>query len=217
VTPQQLPLDLGHRPALGREDFLVAASNAEAVGWIDRYPAWPSHALALVGPAGCGKTHLAHVFAGRTGAAVAPLAAATAESVVPGGVYIGEHGEAPLDERQLFHALNAIKEQGGHLLLTGREAPARWPVRLRDLGSRLAALPVVRIAAPDDGLLEAVIIKLFADRQIEVAPDVVAYLLRHMDRSFAAVRDLVARADAASLAGRRAVTIPLVRELLQQA
>jgi chromosomal replication initiation ATPase DnaA len=98
--------------------------------------------------------------------------------------------------------------------MTSRDAPARWGVALPDLSSRLAALPVVRIAAPDDALLEAVLVKLFADRQVAVAPDVIAYALRHMDRSFAAVRALVAKADAESLAGQRAVTVPLLRNLL---
>jgi chromosomal replication initiation ATPase DnaA len=215
---RQLALDLGHRPALGRDDFLIGAANQEAVDWIDRYPDWPAPGLALIGPAGSGKTHLAHVF---TAASGAHLMAASALAVDDVGALVAahrtfviEHGDDAFDERALFHFMNGVKERGGHYLIVSREAPARWPVALPDLKSRLSALPVVRIAAPDDALLEAVLVKLFADRQITVAPDVIAYALKHMDRTFDAVRALVAKADAESLAGQRAVTIPLLRTLL---
>jgi len=215
---RQLALDLGHRPALGRDDLLIGAANKEAVGWIDRFPAWPHYGLALVGPAGSGKTHLAHVFAAATGAAVISASAL-------GGIDIGafvagnddiviEQSDAAFDTRALLHVLNGIKERGGHVLITSREPPARWNVSPADLQSRLSAFPMVRIAAPDDVLLEAVLVKLFADRQLTVTPDVVVYLLRHIDRSFAAVRRIVAQADAESLAGQRAVTVPLVKALL---
>lgn len=212
TAPRQLVLDLGHRPALGREDFLVRPANAEAVGWIDRYPTWPSYGLAIVGPAGCGKSHLAQVFATRASATALGPAEFAADKVAPNAAYVIE--DAGTDERRLFHFLNAVRENSAHVLLTAREAPARWGTALPDLASRLAALPVVRIAAPDDAMREAVLVKLFADRQLDVAPDVIAYLLSRMDRSFDAMRRLVARADAESLTHGRAVTVPLVKDLL---
>ena len=215
---RQLVLDLGHRPAFGRDDFLVTPGNYEAVAWIDRWPVWPGHALALFGPAGCGKTHLAHVFALRASAPVLTAADvhpdAVARLIEAHRALVLEDGEAVADPRALLHLFNAMKEQGGFLLLTSREPPARWPVGLADLKSRLSAVPAVRIAPPDDAMMEAVLVKLFADRQLEVAPDVVAYLTRRMDRSFAAARQIVARADSASLADKRAITIPLIKHVL---
>ena len=170
----------------------------------------------LVGPAGCGKSHLAQVFISRTQAVIRDDRRAAARCRdADGAAYVLEIADAPRDERVLLHFLNAVNEHKAHVLMTAREAPARWPVALPDLASRLAALPVVRIASPDDAMLEAVLVKLFADRQIDVAPDVIAYLLRHMDRTFEAMRALVARADAESLAHQRGVTVPLVKSLLQ--
>ncbi len=215
----QLTLDLGHRPAFGREDFWVAPGNEEAVGWIDRWPRWTGHALALFGPAGCGKTHLAHVFALKAEARIlAPAdvtAAAVADLIAGHKALALENGEAVADPAALFHLFNAVKEAEGFLLLTSREPPARWAVSLADLKSRLSAIPAVRIAAPDDAMVEAVLVKLFADRQVTVAPEVIAYLVRHMDRSFAAMRSLVARADGLALAEKRPVTVPLVKSLLE--
>ena len=215
---RQLTFDLGHRPAFGRDDFLVAPGNREAVEWIDRWPQWTSHALAIFGPAGCGKSHLVHVFALRTGARVlsaADVTTANVPTLVEGHAALAlEEGDAVADPRGLLHLYNTVKERGGHLLLTSREPPARWPVELPDLKSRMASVPAVRIAPPDDAMMEAVLVKLFADRQIAVTPDVIAYLLRHMDRSFAAARHVVAEADNAALAGKRAVTVPLIKQVL---
>src|SRR3546814_11282244 len=101
-----------------------------------------------------------------------------------------------------------VREAGGHLLLTGRTPPARWKIGLPDLASRLRAAPTVAVDGPDDALLSAVLVKLFADRQLRVGTDVVAFVVPRMERSFAAARRLVAALDAASLASRRPVTVP---------
>ncbi len=216
---QQLVLDLGYRPAFGRDDFLVTSGNREAVEWIDRWPAWPGHALAIFGPAGCGKSHLVHVFALRAEAQIlsaVDIRSDTVARLIEGPMALAlEDGEAVADPRALLHLFNAVKERGGTLLLTSREPPARWPVLLPDLKSRLAAVPAVRIAPPDDSMMEAVLVKLFGDRQIVVAPDVVAYLVRRIDRSFAAAREVVAKADSISLTGKRPITIPLIKQVLE--
>ncbi len=219
MTERQLVLDLGYRTAFDRDDFLVTTGNCEAVSWIDNPGAWPGHALAIFGPTGCGKSHLVHVFALHSGARILSAEDVRLDAVaaiVDGHAALAlEGGEAVSDPRALLHLFNAVKERSGHLLLASRDAPGRWPVALPDLKSRLSSVPAVRISAPDDAMIEAVLVKLFADRQIGVAPDVIAYLVRHMDRTFAAARQIVARADSASLAGKRPVTIPLIKQVLE--
>jgi DnaA regulatory inactivator Hda len=222
----QLPLELVPRPALGREDFLVAPSNQVAVAWIDRWPDWPGPALALYGPPGCGKTHLGQVWraasgaveidAGRLARAEPPelLGAARACVLDDAESLLGVAG-AGADVERLLHLFNSVVERGGQVLLTGRAAPARWPCALADLRSRLAAATAVRMEPPDDALMAAVLVKLFADRQLPVGEELVRYLLARMERSFAAARALVAALDRASLADRRAVTIPLARRVLE--
>lgn len=215
----QLPLDLGHRASFSGEDFLVAPCNQAAVAWLDRWPDWPGPGLAVHGPAGCGKTHLAHVF--QVGAAArllapADLALAPAPQLLAGAKAAVLDGGPPLAERALLHLYNHIAESGGHLLIVAREAPARWPIELADLASRLAALPAVRIDPPDDRLIEALLIKLFADRQLAVPPEVVTYLTARVERSFEAVRRIVGLLDRESLARRRAVTLPLAREIVER-
>jgi DnaA regulatory inactivator Hda len=215
---KQIPLDLGFRPALGRDDFFVAPGNADAVAWIDQWPGWPRPVMALFGPAGCGKSHLAQVFATRAQARVLPAhdlhTPEVGDLVHANKAIVIEGADAGVDETALFHLYNAINEVQGWLLLTGREAPARWTVALPDLRSRLASVTAARIEPPDDDMMQAVLVKLFADRQIAVSPDVVSYLVRHMDRTFATARTLVDLADRESLAGQRSVTVPLVKELL---
>ena len=214
----QLTFDLGHRPAFGRDDLLVAPGNSEAVAWVDRWPAWPAHALAIFGPPGCGKSHLAQVFALRADARVLDAAALenahVAQLIEAHRCFVVEDGESLKDERALLHLLNTVKERGGHVLLTSRIPPARWAVVLPDLKSRVAAVQAVGIAVPDDATMEAVLVKLFADRQIAVEPDVIAFLVRRIDRTFASARDVVTRADQAALVGKRAPTIPLLKQVL---
>lgn len=222
---RQLAFDLGERAALGRDDFLVAPANAAAVAWIDLWPQWAAPTLAVFGPPGCGKTHLSAVFRSRSGAKLltpAELSAmsigeltAAADAVV---VDLG-HQSALADgaqEQALFHLMNLVGERRGSLLLVAREAPARWPVALADLKSRLGAAPAVGIAPPDDALIAALLIKLFADRQLRVGEDVVRYLAERIERSFEATRSIVARLDAAALSGQRNITVPFARSVLEQ-
>lgn len=196
--PRQLPLPLPHRPALGRDDFLVAPCNADAVAWLDRWPAWPSGGLVVHGPTGCGKTHLGSVWRARAG---------------PRDLLLDD-ADRPGDERALLHRLNFAREEGGSVLLLGRAPAARWPCALPDLRSRLLALPAVAVGPPDDALLAAVLAKLLADRQAAVGDDVIGFLVARMERSFAAAGRLAEALDRAALAGKRPITLPLARQVL---
>lgn len=214
----QLPLDLGHRASFGGDDFLVAPCNEAAVAWLDRWPNWPGPGLALWGPAGCGKSHLAHVFQACSGARIIQpfeFGDALLASLAEGNGELVLDGAPPFDERVLLHLYNLLAERRGHLLILSREAPARWGVSLADLASRLAAMPAIRIDPPDEVLIEGLLVKLFADRQLAVQPEVVTYLVRRMERSFEAVRRTVARLDRESLARHRPVTLPLAREIVE--
>ncbi len=212
---RQLAFDLSYRPALGREDFLVTSCNADAVGWIDRWPDWPAPALVLAGPAGGGKTHLAAVWQAISGArATGGDEADPARS--GGGPWLVDDADTAIGEAALLRLYNVTAEAGATLLLVARQPPARWGVKLPDLASRLRAAPVAAIRDPDETAIAAVLVKLFADRQSAVDPDVIAYLLPRMERSFAAARDLVARLDRAALASRRRVTVPIARGVLAE-
>jgi chromosomal replication initiation ATPase DnaA len=217
MPARQLVLDLPHRPAQGRGDFLVAPSNAAAVAWIDRWPDWPGPGLALYGPPGSGKSHLAAVWQARSGAA-AVTARALAAGRIEARHCVFEEGETALGDPKaaeaLFHLYNRIAAQRGHLLVTGAEPPARWKVPLADLGSRLRALPAAEIKPPDDEMLSGLFAKLFRDRQLAVAGEVILYLVQRIERSCAAVAQSVEILDRASLAERRPITLPFARAVL---
>ena len=226
---RQLPLELPHRPALDRADFLVTRANELAVAWIDHWPNWPQPALVLHGPEGSGKTHLTRVWQRTSGAAVIDADALGRETPMR---LVGDARTAVVEDvgrclrrsdapeavaRGLLHLYNVLGERGGHVLVTDATPAKAWPAPLPDLASRLGAATHVALGAPDDTLLAAVMVKLFADRQLTVPPDVVQYLLPRIERSFAAVRAVVAQLDRAALARRQAITVPLAREVLSHA
>jgi chromosomal replication initiation ATPase DnaA len=224
---RQLALALLHRPALGREDFLVGPANEDAVAWIDRWPSWPQPCLAIHGPAHAGKTHLVCVWREASGAiAISPselerqeppelLTGATDCVVEDVDRAIAVASDPSRLEVNFLHLYNLIRENRGHLLLTGRSAPARWPLRLPDLRSRMLAVPAVAVKPPDDQLMEGLLVKLLADRQLRVAPGVVHYLAARIERSFEAASRIVGLLDQQALAERREITIPLAREVLE--
>ncbi len=213
--PSQLPLPLEASPALGRADFIVVAANAQAVAFIDSFPRWPAPAGALYGPSGSGKSHLVGVWAkaaGARGVAGAALDLAWVTGLEPGRAVAIEDVDLGVDELALF----ALFHHPGPLLLTGREPPAAWPAVLPDLTSRFAALLAFPLWAPDEALLTQLIRKLFTDRQLTVPDPVVMRILRSVERSPAAIRDFVARADARALAEKRPVSVALVGDLLAE-
>ncbi|MFJ5369318.1 hypothetical protein ACIPIA_08855 [Bosea sp. CER48] len=218
--PRQLAFDLPVDSRHGVEDFLVGPSNEAAYGLVERWPQWPDAWLRLTGPEGAGKTHLAAIWARAAHAWTirgTELTEAEVPHLVSGGALVVEDCDAgPLDEAALFHLMNAMKARGGHLLLTARQEPDLWGLRVRDLLSRLRLAPGATISAPDDGLLRALLVKLFIDRQLVVDTAVIEALALRMERSFAAARQVVDRLDRVALERGRRVTRPLVQEVLAE-
>ncbi len=224
APPRQLALALDHAERLTREDFLPGASNEAALATIDRWPDWPSRALALIGPEGSGQSHLASIWAEHSGArflsARALEIADLPAQLATGALVLEDCAQGPtggeLDERALFHLLNLVREEEAWLLLTARTQPTIWPVVLLDLASRLRAMPAVVLAAPDDGLLRAVLVKQFADRQLGVDEALIAFLMPRIGRSFADVRKAVDTLDREALQRGRPVNRALAAELFRE-
>lgn len=218
--PEQLIFDLPVRTSLERGDFFISDANALAVARLEDVSTWTSGKMALVGPEGAGKSHLGHVWADAEGGRLVELATLEAAGVVeiaaPLAVEVPESPTAE-EEQVLFHLHNHMAASGLPLLLIARLPPSRWPLKLPDLKSRMEATEIVQIDPPDDALLAAVLVKLFADRQLRVAPSLISWLTKRMDRSFAEAQRLVAGIDAAALAEGRAVTRKLAQRILDNA
>lgn len=219
LRPRQLALALDHAESFARDDFLSGPSNEAALALIERWPDWPGRTVALVGPEGAGKSHLAAIWAEQSGARfVAGRALEDTDlpaALATGALVVEDAAAATTDERALFHLVNLAREEEAFVLLTSRVAPTAWPVAIRDLGSRLRALPVITLSPPDDALLRAVIVKLCADRQLAVDESFVAYLTTRIERSFAAARAAVIALDQEALRQQRPVTRALAAEVFR--
>jgi chromosomal replication initiation ATPase DnaA len=215
---RQLAFDLPNAEALTRADFFVSPSNALALQTVEGWQTWPDRKLLLIGPEGAGKTHLAHIWAAMTGAVIVQATdlARTDLSTFEGRrIAVEDADRIGTAEAALFHLHNLVAATGA-LLLTASTPPRDWRLTLPDLASRLQATAIARLDAPDDALLSAVLIKLFADRQIRVPPNLIPYLVSRMPRSIGAARALVAALDAKALASRRPVTRALAGSLVEE-
>lgn len=212
--PKQLPLPFEHEPRYDSRDFIHACSNRAGLTWLTA--SWPEQRLALFGPAGCGKSHLLHIWRERTGAMLlAGPALKNLECLPQDGALALDDADCINNDTLLFHLLNTARDRDLRLLIAGRSAPSRWPVRLPDLSSRLRATTAVEIGAPDDALLAALLKRLAADRQLVVSQAAQDWMLMHLPRSPAAMREAVTRLDEQSLAAGRAITRSLAVKVLK--
>lgn len=228
LQKKQLPFEFALPPYMGEEDFIVSKCNSEAYKTLTSWPAWPFFSVSIYGAKFCGKTHLANIFADtvrkKTNSPY-PLPIVDASMVdlsMPDFLFeksrclIVENLSTNVNQEALFHLYNTYNNNGGCILWTSLQAPARMQFLLPDLQSRLNAVPAVAIAEPDDNLLSALIVKLFMDRQIVASLDVINYIVLNMYRSFAYAHKLVREIDNISLAYKRAITIPIVKEAMEQ-
>jgi chromosomal replication initiation ATPase DnaA len=219
VSVDQLTFDLPHRAALGAEDFLVSDCNVAVVKLVDAWPDWQAPVQLLIGPPASGKTHLVRVWQGRSGAEAldpAHLGIALLDRLGSGSSIVVEDADrAGYDEKTLFHLLNLAREKRLSVLLTARVSPNRWDTSLADLTSRLSAVPVTEIGTPDEALLRTVMLKQFADRQLDIDPKVLAFLALRIDRSLEAAAAAVEAVDRAALRSGRKISRQLVAEALQ--
>ncbi|SIT83161.1 dnaA protein [Yoonia rosea] len=214
----QLAFDWPTGVALGPDDFFVSEANAQAYAMLDTPETWPERKLALIGPTGSGKSHLARVFQSQNDAVLVEAATIGADFRTDAKTVIIEdiEGLPTLAEEAVFHLHNNLRNARGTLLLTSHVPPSRWSIALPDLASRMQATTVVQITNPDDALLSALIMKLFSDRQINPQPHLVQYLTTRIERSYAAAAEIVARLDTAALAQGRKINKALAAELLDK-
>ena len=219
VPPRQLAFELPHTESLTRDNFLAGPANAAALGLIDAWPEWPNRIMMLVGPEGCGKSHLAAIWADEAGARSTTAHALTATTLpaalATGALVVEDLKPGDFDERAVFHLLNLVREEGAYALITARMLPSAMEVELRDLRSRLRALPSISLLPPDDQLFRALIVKYSADRQLAIDESVVGYVATRIERSYAAARRAVQLLDREALRQGRPVTRALAVELLR--
>lgn len=215
TAARQLVLDLPVRQALGRADFFVAPCNQLAVAQLESWARWPNGRLALIGPSGSGKTHLAHVWAGLSGARIVAAKDLRPEDASP-ALVVEDVDEIADNEAALFHVYNEMNAACGALLITGKSAPSRWQLALPDLRSRLQSMPVVALEPPDDALISMIFVKLFDDRQLPVSPKLVEYLIKRVGRSYEEINALVGALDKAALAAGKPLSMRLAATYLKE-
>jgi len=221
VQPRQLALALPHEEKLTRDDFLEGPANEAALALIDRWPDWPNRIMLLVGPDGSGKSHLAAIWAEQAGARSTTAHALTPDTVpaalATGALVVEDLRASDFDELAMFHLLNLARQDDAFVLLTARVPPSAFEIELRDLRSRLRAVPTVTLLPPDDLLFRGLIVKCCTDRQMSVDEQIVSYLTTRIERSYAAVRQAVELLDTEALRLGRPVTRALAAELLRDA
>lgn len=218
TQPRLFEFKMGERSP---ETLVVAEANRDAAGLMTNWRAWPGGALALVGPAGSGKTHLATAWALEAGARALAASVDADEAALAfadaGGRLLIDDADAAPDETMLWRVLDLARVSGGAVLLTGGTPPVSWPVSLPDLRSRLAALPVARLGEPDEALLDVVLRRICREQFILLSDDAARFLVRRLPRTFAAARDVAAALDEGLERGARPVSLKAAKKALEKA
>lgn len=214
MAAQQIPLSLPMTPSMGAEDFLLTPSNQAAAQM-----AGQSETLLLLGPKGSGKSHLARIWQEKHGARAFDIKKDDI-AVLPATAQLWENADRTAwdesTQKKAFHFLNAAREQKLPLLITATIVPSVWPVTLADLRSRLLAIPAAQLDAPDDALVAGLLLKHFNDRQLRVSEEVLNYIIPRIARDGAVIEEIVKLLDATALASNRAISIPLVKAVLEK-
>jgi len=218
VKGAQFVLDLPHFQSWDEADFFITAGNERALRLVTQWPDWQSPAVIVSGPPQSGKTYLAKIWQNRSKASFVEASRLAAHvwtsPFTP--LIVEDIGTAPFDETALFHHLNLAREHGSSILLTSQPPPGQWNLKLPDLRSRIRSYPAAEIQQPDEEHLAALLVKLFTDRQIEVAPDVISYLIARMERSMAAAQRLTADIDKLALSQHRRITRAFAAKVFQE-
>ncbi len=204
MSVKQIPLSFPIKESYDAQDFMRLPCNEAAMQWIDKFPDWHYPCVIVYGEEGCGKTHLLSLWQDRVG---------DDHRAIDDVDNIFGNAEA---EKNLFHLFNQAKENKTYLMVSMQKPVVQYNIDLPDLASRLKAAPMVDISPPDDMDVQAILVKLFHDRQLQVEPGVIAYILPRIERSFTSIRDLVQKIDENSMAEKRSVTVPLVRAILSE-
>ena len=220
APPRQLTFRWSHSPSFAREDFLSAPSNRDALAAVELWPNWAGRMLMLVGPEGAGKSHLGAIWARAADAIILSGEGLDERSIQAcaraDAVLIEDADCAKRAEALFFHLINTALQNNAWLLLTGRTAPDGWGLNTPDLLSRLRLAPVARLDSPDIELTEAVLFKLFSDRQLQVDPRVISYIALRIERSLGAARALVDTLDNEALTQGRRITRTMANNALRE-
>jgi chromosomal replication initiation ATPase DnaA len=217
--PKQTTLDFQHSNNYDKNNFLPSGCNQLAFDWINKFPNWNDQKISIVyGNKGCGKTHLGKIWQDKANA-LSVNKESNLEEVLQ-RLSIGENiliddCDQIKDDKFLYNLYNTSKEvASGFILMTASSRPMDWGIELADAKSRIISLNAIVINEPDDFLLSGILVKLFADRQLIITPEVLNYLLLRMERSFSGAISLVEGIDKLSLEKKRNITIPLIKDLL---
>lgn len=214
--PGQMPLDLGHTPSLTEDNFMVSDCNRLAYEHVRAFPEWPGPFTLIEGPAKSGKSHLARIWAARSGA-LAPAPDEIRGLASAGGdtpVLIEDADRAGYEEHALFHLLNQSMRESRPVLVTARKPVVDWPYVTDDVRSRMRLAQSFVLEPPDDILLSQMFVKLFGDRQVVVDPRTIAYMVARMERSPAEAVALVGLVDHLALSNRKPITRAVAAEAL---
>lgn len=202
------------------DKLVVAEANRDAAKLLTDWRTWPHGALALSGPAGSGKTHLALAWALEVGARqISPQAAAEDAAAIfreADGRLLVDNADGELDEAMLWRILDLSRAERGAILLVGVATPSAWVVQTPDLRSRLASLPVAKLGEPDEVLMDVVLRRICREKFIQLSDDAAKYLVRRLPRTFAAAQAWAAALDEELVHGAKPVTTVIAKRALEK-
>jgi len=202
------------------QDFFVSSNNFSAYKLVESWPNWPGKWLNIFGSKGSGKTHLAKILEKK----IYKIKLIEAKNIKNELIkdlnnldcLIIDNYDNNINEKLLYSILNQSKQLENYILINSVFPIKSTNFNLEDLKSRIRSFLFIGIDLPTDDLLEVIITKTLSEKQVNINPKLLNFIINNVERSYEKMFKFLKDVDELSLSTGKSININLIKKVLNQ-